>query len=522
MRFRTWPVAAAALGGLLLLVVLSVLTASQKAQDINTELDEVIQQYHLVESKLRGLRSDVNLSGIFVRDYLLDTARERAPEYRQQLSDFRQKNLRTFEELRDLTLTRDETPSRFVRLEAQLEDYWEALDPLFDWTMAEKLSFSAGFLRREVLPRREAILTIAREIEELNRATMAAQRSEITARQAAFRNDLFNLLWRSLLLGAVVAITAVIRLRKLEWRADQQRFIAEEAEGQMRLLSQQLVATQEEERKKLSRELHDHVGQMLTALRMELGRVDRLRLMERRYEDERRSAEEAEGRMRELSQQLVATQEEERKKLSRELHDHVGQVLTALRMELGSIDRLRAPDDAPLGAAVAESRTLVDNMVRTVRDLALGLRPSMLDDFGLQPALEWHVRDFTRRYGLPVELNVSGNLSGLPEPYATCVYRVVQEALTNCVRHASASKIRVTVTGTYDTLAVGVVDDGVGIHPERLKSGLGLRGIEERVRDLSGTLDIESNPGVGTSLTIRIPLEGLTARQEVQFARVAG
>lgn len=458
MRFRTWPVAAAALGGLLLLVVLSVLTASQKAQDINTELDEVIQQYHLVESKLRGLRSDVNLSGIFVRDYLLDTARERAPEYRQQLSDFRQKNLRTFEELRDLTLTRDETPSRFVRLEAQLEDYWEALDPLFDWTMAEKLSFSAGFLRREVLPRREAILTIAREIEELNRATMAAQRSEITARQAAFRNDLFNLLWRSLLLGAVVAITAVIRLRKLEWRADQQRFIAEEAEGQMRLLSQQLVATQEEERKKLSRELHDHVGQMLTALRMELGRVDRLR-----------SGDEAVAR------------------------------------------------------AVGECRQLVDNIVRTVRDLALGLRPSMLDDLGLHAALEWHVRDFTRRYGIPVELEISGDLGNLPEQYRTCVYRVVQEALTNCARHAHATRATVRVDGEDQQLEVAVTDNGTGLSPERRRAGLGLRGIEERVRDLRGTMHLQTGARGGTALTIRLPIAWPQPHEEeAALARAAG
>ena len=161
-------------------------------------------------------------------------------------------------------------------------------------------------------------------------------------------------------------------------------------------------------------------------------------------------------------------------------------------------------------------------MVRTVRDLALGLRPSMLDDFGLQPALEWHVRDFTRRYGLAVDLNVSEELADLPEPYANCVYRIVQEALTNCVRHASATDIRVIVTGAGQTLSVAVHDNGVGIPSDRLKSGLGLRGIGERVRDLGGTFDIHSMPGAGTSLTIQIPLAGVTPREEVQFAHTAG
>ncbi|CAN5874494.1 hypothetical protein BH24ACI5_BH24ACI5_24160 [soil metagenome] len=458
MRIRTWPVAALALGALLVLVVISVLESSRRAQEIYTSLDELNQRYHGVETKLRRLRSDVNLSGIYVRDYLLDPSGERAPHYRARIAEFRRANVEAFNELRETVHGSPASGQRLASLRAQLDAYWQSLEPLFDWTPAEKASQSARFLQAEVIPRREAALAIALEIEELNTTTMDTQRTEVADRHAALRSDLYRLLWLGLGLGLLVALPAVYRLRR----------------------------------------------------------------MERRSEEERRVAEEAERRMRELSHQLVATQEEERKKLSRELHDHVGQVLTALRMELGSIDRLRAPTNTSLARAVAESRQLVDNMVRTVRDLALGLRPSMLDDFGLQPALEWHVRDFTRRYGLAVELNVSGDLGNLPEPHATCVYRVVQEALTNCIRHASASQIRVTVTGTDQTLAVAVVDNGVGMYPESRKDGLGLRGIEERVRDLSGTVDIHSTPGIGTSVTIRIPLGGITPREEVQFARVAG
>src|SRR6185503_6564169 len=117
------------------------------------------------------------------------------------------------------------------------------------------------------------------------------------------------------------------------------------------------------------------------------------------------------------------------------------------RMELGRIERTRAPSETRTANAVAECRRLVDSMVRTVRDLALGLRPSMLDDFGLQPALEWHVRDFTRRYGVNVELPLHGDFDALPDAHHTCVYRAVQEALTNCIRHAKAHSIEVTVVG---------------------------------------------------------------------------
>jgi len=458
MRFRTWPVAALGLGALLLLIAVSVLEASRRAQDIYTRLDDLNQQYLRVESLLRRLRSDVNLSGIFVRDYLLDSARERAPEYRRRIEEFRTANRATLEELRALTPGAVENDERLDTLSTLLDEYWLSLDPLFEWTTNEKVNASASFLKRNVIPRREAVLAIAKEIEQLNAETMAAQRTEVRQRHALFRSDLYALLWKTLLLGVVVAVTAVWRLRALERRSDQQRAVAEDAERQMRA----------------------------------------------------------------LSQQLVATQEEERKKLSRELHDHVGQVLTALRMELGAIDRLRQPADTALARGVAESRQLVDNMVRTVRDLALGLRPSMLDDFGLQPALEWHVRDFNRRYGIPVQLNVTGDLAPLPDQYRTCVYRIVQEALTNCVRHASAGSIRVTVAGRDDGLDVAVSDDGTGISPERKGIGLGLRGIEERVRELGGTLEIRSARNVGTSLMIRLPVEKLDETQPTEDAHFAG
>ena len=285
MRFRTWPVAALGLGGLLLLVVVSVLAASNRAQEIYTQLDQLNTHQREVETKLRALRSDVHLSGIFIRDYLLDGARENAAAYRERLAEFRQNNLATVADLRKLANGRPDNEERISSLEAKLDEYWQAYDPLFDWTIVEKISQSASFLRREVLPRRVAVLAIASEIEELNNSNHAVQRAEVKRRQEQFRSELHRLMWGSLVLGIVVALTAVIRLRVLERRSENERAVAEEAEHLMRQLSQQLVATQEEERKNLSRELHDHVGQMLTALRMELGRIDRLRTSDRFRQD---------------------------------------------------------------------------------------------------------------------------------------------------------------------------------------------------------------------------------------------
>ena len=290
MRLKTWLVAALGLGSLVVLIAVSMLASSRKTQDIYAQLDQLNAHHRNVEAKLRALRSDVHLSSIFVRDYLLDVARERAPEYREQLAEFRRTSVATLEELRPLVGRDDQISS----LQTKLAEYWETFDPLFDWTPTEKIIRSATFLRREVVPRREAVLSIAQGIEELNNANLAAQSAEVASRHTALRNDLRRLTWQTVLLGLAVALVVVFRLRFLE-----------------------------------------------------------------------RRSEEAEQHMRELSQQLVNTQEEERKSLSRELHDHVAQVLTGLRMELGRVERIAAPLDARVGPAVAECKGLVDDMFNT-------------------------------------------------------------------------------------------------------------------------------------------------------------
>jgi signal transduction histidine kinase len=446
MRLKTWIVAALGLGSLVVLIALSMLASSKRAQDIYAQVDDLNTHHRNVEVKLRAMRSDVNLSGIFVRDYLLDVARERAPEYREQLQMFRQSNMTTLAELSQLVDREDEMAS----LRTKLEDYWQALDPLFDWTPAEKIVQSAGFLRRDVVPRRDAVLLIAQQIEELNNANLAEQRAEVAQRHAALRSDLDRLRWQTVLLGLGVAFVVVLRLRFLERRSDA-------AELQMRQLSQQVVHAQEEERKHLSRELHDHVAQVLTGLRMELGRVERV-----------------------------------------------------------------AGAGSQLATTAAGCKQLVDELFSTVRNLALGLRPSMLDDFGLQAALEWLVRDFMRRYAIDVGLNVDGDVDALPERYRTCVYRVIQEALTNCARHANASSIRISMEADAHYLHVRVADDGVGVDPSVQRTGFGLRGIEERVRELGGTVMIARQAAKGgTTLTIHLPAPHAES-EEVPLARLAG
>ena len=149
MRVKTWLVAALGLGSLVVLIAVSMVASSRKVQDIYAQLDQLNAHHRNVEAKLRALRSDVHLSSIFVRDYLLDVARERAPEYREQLAEFRRTSVAALEELRPLVGRDDQIAS----LEKKLTEYWETFDPLFDWTPNEKIMRSATFLRREVVPR---------------------------------------------------------------------------------------------------------------------------------------------------------------------------------------------------------------------------------------------------------------------------------------------------------------------------------------------------------------------------------
>jgi signal transduction histidine kinase len=218
---------------------------------------------------------------------------------------------------------------------------------------------------------------------------------------------------------------------------------------------------------------------------------------------------EAESELRRLSGQLRTAQEQERKYLSRELHDQVGQMLTALRMELASMARTLADSTSDMAARITHAKGTVEQTLRVVRNVAMLLRPSMLDDLGLTPALAWHIKEFSRSSGMAMHSEVDPAADSLPDPYRTCLYRVIQEALTNCARHSGARNVHVTIRVERDAILASVSDDGRGFDPTSEKGpGLGLIGIEERVRELDGSVRVSSSPGNGVRLEIRLPHPG--------------
>jgi len=215
----------------------------------------------------------------------------------------------------------------------------------------------------------------------------------------------------------------------------------------------------------------------------------------------------AESELRRLSTQVRTAQEQERKYLSRELHDQVGQMLTGLRMELSSIIRTRGDSDSEFQSRIAHAMGIVEQTLRTVRNIAMLLRPSMLDDLGLSPALAWLIREISRASGMEIEADVDPALDLLPDTHRTCLYRVVQEALTNVSKHAGAHKVEVSLKAAGEWVLGTIADNGCGFDTGAIRrDGLGLVGMDERIRELGGHFRVISVAGQGTRAEFRLPI----------------
>jgi signal transduction histidine kinase len=216
----------------------------------------------------------------------------------------------------------------------------------------------------------------------------------------------------------------------------------------------------------------------------------------------------AEAARDELLRRLVTLQEDERRRVARELHDSIGQLLTALALAVDAT-RKSAPLPSAAEGKLAEVQSLSEELGRTVRDLIFQLRPTALDDGGLCVALGQHVAEWSARTGIVVDYEATAvQVERLPSEMETAVYRIVQEALTNVARHARAHWVSVVVSAHAGQVTVAVEDDGIGFDPEApIPPGkLGFIGMRERAALVGGSLDVESSPGGGTTVLARFPL----------------
>jgi signal transduction histidine kinase len=222
------------------------------------------------------------------------------------------------------------------------------------------------------------------------------------------------------------------------------------------------------------------------------------------------SLRESRARLQSLSQALIESQEAERRHLARELHDEIGQALTAVTLNLDALRKSERRDEA--GRCIEETSRLIKHLIEQVRDLSLDLRPSILDDLGLAAALRWYVARNAERSGVAIEFRAPSLEERLPPEIETACFRIAQEAVTNIVRHAHASRASVEIERTARELELKVSDDGAGFDVEQARDqaragkSFGLVGMEERAALLGGSLEVESRRGRGTELRFRLPL----------------
>jgi signal transduction histidine kinase len=429
-------------GGLLLLMLVLGGSAVSFLYQVEVRQERIRQDFVARDRSLERLRSAIFLTGTYARDYLLDPADPPSPVHR---TEFDQARGQIEASLTECARELPEADPGLRAARTSIARYLEETSAVFTWQQQERGRRSYEFMERELLPHRTKMLSVADGLRELSERQLELSGQVVSALLSSFLMRLAGLSTLALGLGAVLAGVTLTRILRLERESLSRLTEATEAREQMGRLSAQLLSAQEEERRNISRELHDEVGQSLYAATLGLGNL--------------RSS---------LSANPAAQQNGEARRELQSLHE------------------------------------LMERTAGAVRNMALLLRPAMLDDLGLVPALRWLARESTRTQAIPVEVEVDGDFSQLPGDQVTCVYRVVQESVHNAEKHSHARSIQVRLQAHPQGITVRVSDDGRGFAAER-ESGMGILGMRERAMRLGGFVEIVSEPGRGTNVLVRLP-----------------
>lgn len=434
MKLRTLPLLGSVFGTLLALILLTSASVFVKSSELQERFAQAERGYHQAASLLIGVRTDIYASMFTVQQYLLNPSNESRARARTELAKIRKSSQTHLTQLE----TRFPSSPDVTELREELGRHWRSLDDALDPARAKESS--AGGLTEGTEALSEA-LQVTRNMDDINAGNLNEEQRELERSRLSFGHFLLWITVLTFSVGAAVSVVSLARLRRFERENELERQKTQRAEFELRRLSQQLVKAQEEERKNISRELHDEVGQLLTGLRIELGNLHR--------------------------------------------SDGNGEIFESRMLE---------------------AKGLAESALSAVRNMAMLLRPSMLDDQGLAPALRWQAKEFSRRFDIPVTVQMEGTMEQVPAGHGVCLYRVVQEVLTNCAKHAQAKHISISVKATDSQLAATVEDDGIGFQSRGQGTGIGLLGISERVRELRGTFFIDSQPDIGTRVEVELPI----------------
>ena len=414
-------------------------------RQIEQNVTSVHETYVRGEQTLSKIRTNVLLGSIYLRDALIDGATPRRESYRDELMRLRSE-VETLVASYVAAVSSQDERDHWERLQTELADYWASRDVAFT-DQAKTPNEAAALLRDRVVPKRETVLQILDQLAALQDVANARHQQEIDVLYRQVRTRLLTMGAGTLVVALMVAVMASRHVNRLQREIERQRRIERDNREDLERLSARLVDVQEQERRTLARELHDEVGQALTAAKMDIG--------------------------------------------------------IALRAEL----------EPRVRSALEEARDLSDQTLRSVRDMSQLLHPSALDDFGLPATLTAYLRNFAHRTGIRAQLAETMETRLAPD-IEMCVYRIVQEALSNIARHSGATACTVSLNSGGGMLRLMIEDNGrgVGLPANRLSSGrgLGLIGMRERAQALGGTFNIKPRDGGGTIVMVALPLEAAT------------
>jgi signal transduction histidine kinase len=431
-------------GALLLLMGILSFDSVRLLFDLEVSSARVRQDFLNRERTLEDVRSSLYESGNLLREYALAHPNANGSDtFRHQLRSMSDRTNATLSSCMQSLSSDQRVP--FQNLSDELNNYWSMVDRVFDAGTAKQ---ARSQLHSSALAQHATVMAITRDVSALNELELRDAERKIAEVFAQFRARVRTGTIVAFALGLLLAASTIVYVGRLEQRAED------------------------------------------------------------KYQDSLRSQRE----LKALSKRLVDAQEEERRALSRDLHDQIAQSLSALLMDVENL-----AESSRNGAVVREGlqriKLLAETCVNEVRNMALLLRPSMLDDLGLVAALQWHAREISKRTGLLVDVVDDHFADTLPEEHKTCVYRVVQEALHNCANHAHARKVRVVLRENSDHFTLSIEDDGIGFDPRRNR-GLGMLGMQERATRLGGSFKVESSPGHGTRIRCDLPLAPDPAPQQ--------
>lgn len=416
---------------------------TRRMAEVQRESAAISGRYMNAQELLSTVRAQLLIGSVYTRDALLDPDPASADTYRQQL----QKTYVAVDAALDRYVPVLDTPvehAKVGRLRQEVGTFRTTMLEVLERKTLPDFTDARLLLQRRIVPQREVVIRASEDVQALNREAFVQQQDRIADVYRVMQRRVWRQLGLALIASLGIAMLASLYAGRLESHLRRQRA---------------------------------------------------------------RDAQNTENLQR-LSAKLINAQEEERRTIARELHDEVGQVLTAIKVELAVAQTAVEASGGP-ARVLDGARGFTEGALQTVRDLSLLLHPAMLDDLGLAAAVDWYLRGVSKRHDLRAELRQEGMRERFAVETEVSAFRIVQEALTNVVKHARATACHVALIRRAQVLGITIEDDGIGFDPVEFQSsgrrGLGLVGIRERVAHLRGSLRVERGERGGTRIVVELP-----------------